>query len=318
MQQPQAGGPPRLLDGIQNVLELDVGSTDPVNYQMNSRGWSGLPVTNVQPTRIVTLWVCDSADAGQVESFTWDQSGCEIVIGTQLPSATPASMGEASENINPERFADHVGRYLVMDEQLAYSSLVAGGVTVAVRSRAYPIVNTSAPQQNQNQNQNQQAAPQQQNQQGGQQQQAGQQGAANNQQQALAAGVPTGAAALRLNYSQAPLVSTTGVGTSAGTQLTVRAPSVQKRGKRKKTYRAIVEPKYKGRVAFVLTRTTPKGKMIVAKSKVKTTGKNGKAKIRWKFAKKKPTGTYTLYVSFIPQARYGKPGLTVSKQVQLR
>ena len=42
------------------------------------------PVTNVQPTRIVTQWVCDSADAGQVESFTWDQSGCEIVIGTQL------------------------------------------------------------------------------------------------------------------------------------------------------------------------------------------------------------------------------------------
>lgn len=324
MQQPQAGGPPRLLDGIQNVLELDVGSTDPVNYQMNSRGWGDFPVTNVQPTRTVTQWVCDSADAGQVESFTWDQSGCEIVIGTQLPAATPAQMGQASANINPERFAEHVGRYLVMEEKLSYSSLVAGGVTVAVRSLAYPIVNTAAPQQNQNQNQ--QAAPQQQNQQAGQQQQgqqqnnnqqAGQQ-QNSNQQQAAAAGVPTGAAALRLNYSQAPLVSTNGVGTVAGTTLTVKSPKVHKRGKRKKTYRAIVAPKYKGRVAFVLTRNTPKGKMIVAKSKVKSTGKNGKATIRWKFAKKKPAGTYTLYVSFIPKARYGKPGLTVSKPISLR
>ena len=129
---------------------------------------------------------------------------------------------------------------------------------------------------------------------------------------------PTGAAALRLRVDQAPVVSTNGVGSADGTTLTVRSPSVQKKGKRKKTYRAIVDPRYKGRVAFVLTRTTPKGDMIVAKSKVKSTNKKGVAKIRWKFAKRKPTGEYTLYVSFIPKKKYGKPGLTVSKTMRLR
>jgi len=117
---------------------------------------------------------------------------------------------------------------------------------------------------------------------------------------------------------QAPVVSTTGVGSVEGTTLTVRSPSVQKKGKRKKSYRAIVDPRYKGRVAFVLTRTTPKGEMIVAKSKVKNANEKGRAKIRWKFAKRKPTGQYTLYVSFIPNKKYGKPGLTVSKTMSLR
>ena len=123
---------------------------------------------------------------------------------------------------------------------------------------------------------------------------------------------------MRLRTPQAPLVSSTGTGSASGTDLTVRSPAVQKRGKRKKSYRAIVDPQYRGRVAFVLTRTTPKGKMIVAKSRVKNTNKKGRAKIRWKFANKKPPGTYTLYVSFIPKKRYNKPGLTVAKPVQLR
>jgi len=34
------------------------------------------------------------------------------------------------------------------------------------------------------------------------------------------------------------------------------------------------------------------------------TNKKGRAKIRWKFAKRKPTGQYTLYVSFIPNKKY--------------
>jgi len=207
----------------------------------------------------------------------------------------------------------------MMEEKLTYSSSVAGGVAVAVRSAPYPIINVAAltqNQQNNNQAGQQQAGPQQNNnQQAGQQQQAAaQQG---NQQAAAAAGVPTGAAGLRLQYGQAPLAGVNGTGVVDGTVLTVKSPAVQKRGKKKKRYQAIVDPKYRGRVAFVLTRTTPKGKMIVAKSKVKQTGANGKAKIRWKFANKKPPGTYTLYVSFIPKARYGKPGLTVSKPVRL-
>ncbi|MEK9956602.1 MAG: hypothetical protein VW780_07520, partial [Actinomycetota bacterium] len=156
---------------------------------------------------------------------------------------------------------------------------------------------------------------QQQNQGAGQQQNEQNQGAG---QQAFAATAPTGAAAVRLRTPQAPLVSSTGTGSASGTDLTVRSPAVQQRGKRKKSYRAIVDPQYRGRVAFVLTRTTPKGKMIVAKSRVKNTNKKGRAKIRWKFANKKPPGTYTLYVSFIPKARYNKPGLTVAKPVELR
>ena len=319
MQQPQAEGRPTLLSGIQNIAEVDVSSSDPASYFFQSRGWGQLPVTNDVPTRIATLWVCDSANAGQVETFEWNTDGCEAFSRTQLASASPAQLRSTTVSFNPQRLADQTGRYLMMEEKLTYSSLVAGGVTVAVRSATYPIIDVSAltqsPQNNNQQaGQQQQATPQQSNQQAGQQQAAAQQG----NQQAVAAGVPTGAAALRLRYPQAPLAGVNGTGVIDGTVLTVKSPSVQERGKKKKTYRAIVDPRYRGRVAFVLTRTTPKGKMIVAKSKVKGTGKNGKAKIRWKFAKKKPKGIYTLYVSFIPKARYGKPGLSVSKPISLR
>lgn len=323
MQQPQTEARPTLLSGIQNVAEVDVSTSDPTSYSFQSRGWGQLPVTNVRSTRIATLWVCDGADAGQVETFEWNTDGCEIHIGTQLPSPVPGQSLSTTVSFNPQSLADQTGRYLMMEEKLTYSDLVSGGVTVAVRSAPYPIINvaalTQSPQNNAQQagQQQQQAAPQQNNnQQAGQQQQAA--GQQSGQQAATAAGVPTGAAALRLQYSQAPLAGVNGTGVVDGTVLTVKSPAVQKRGKKKKSYQAVVDPRYRGRVAFVLTRTTPKGQMIVAKSKVKQAGKNGKAKIRWKFAKKKPAGTYTLYVSFIPKARYGKPGLTVSKPVSLR
>jgi hypothetical protein len=211
------------------------------------------------------------------------------------------------------------GQYLIVEDTLKYGSLVNGGAHVTVRSVPYLIEDSEAASQQQGQ-QPQQGTAQQQNQgtqTPGQQAQTPTATPTNTAAQATAA-QPTGAAALRLRVDQAPVVSTTGVGSVEGTTLTVRSPSVQKKGKRKKSYRAIVDPRYKGRVAFVLTRTTPKGEMIVAKSKVKNTNKKGRAKIRWKFAKRKPTGQYTLYVSFIPNKKYGKPGLTVSKTMSLR
>lgn len=211
----------------------------------------------------------------------------------------------------------------MMEEKLRYSSLVAGGVTVAVRSRAYPIINSAAAeqsqpnnQQNQNQNQNQQ------NQNAGQNQNQQNQNQNADPTGGQAAGTlqqPTGRAANLLRINQAPLVSGTGVGTVAGTTLTIDAPQVQARGGKKQKYRVLVDPKYRGRVALVLTRLTAKAKkMIVAKRTVRQTKKNGTAQIRWKMSKRMPAGTYVLYASFIPKKRYGKPGLTVSTPVVIR
>jgi hypothetical protein len=105
----------------------------------------------------------------------------------------------------------------------------------------------------------------------------------------------------------------------SGTTLTIDAPAIQGRGGKKQTYRVLVDPNYRGRVAMVLTRLTAKAKkMIVAKRTVRQTKKNGTAQIRWKMRQRMPAGTYTLYASFIPKKRYGKQGLTVSVPVQIR
>ena len=286
------------------VDEFDVSATGAdATVEIYAFHWTqNLPTTNEGYQRLVRRWVCDSPNASQVQSYEWDQTGCDPLAPIGALNDSP--LFEATRAAD---YSDHVGRYLVVEDEISYSSLVAGGVSAVTRSTPLLIVDSAQPEANnpaQQQNQQNQGAGQQQNQGAG--------------QQAFAAAAPTGAAAVRLRTPQAPLVSSTGTGSASGTDLTVRSPAVQQRGKRKKSYRAIVDPQYRGRVAFVLTRTTPKGKMIVAKSRVKNTNKKGRAKIRWKFANKKPPGTYTLYVSFIPKKRYNKPGLTVAKPVQLR
>ena len=297
------------------VDEFDVSATGAdATVEIYAFHWTqNLPTTNEGFQRIVNRWVCDSPNASQVQSYEWDQTGCDPLFGISAVNDRPLIYETRAAD-----YSDHVGRYLVVQDKLSYSSLVAGGVSAVTRSTPLLIVDSAQPEATnpaQQQNQQNQGAAQQQNQGAGQQQNQQNQGAG---QQAFAAAAPTGAAAVRLRTPQAPLVSSTGTGSASGTDLTVRSPAVQQRGKRKKSYRAIVDPQYRGRVAFVLTRTTPKSKIIVAKSRVKNTNKKGRAKIRWKFANKKPQGTYTLYVSFIPKARYNKPGLTVAKPVQLR
>lgn len=310
---PQATALPTLTSTLAGTpaTEIDASApftltTDP--WTLNANGSFDL---------IGGLYACDSDTAGQINTYDWNQTGCSLLSEHELAPGEREFSGDLIK--------DHVGKYLLADTIANHKDWSRSGITqlIQVRSGTYLITKSDTgaqasgnAQQNQGagqqQNQQNQGAGQQQNQGAGQQQN---QGAG---QQAFAAAAPTGAAAVRLRTPQAPLVSSTGTGSASGTDLTVRSPAVQKRGKRKKSYRAIVDPQYRGRVAFVLTRTTPKGKMIVAKSRVKNTNKKGRAKIRWKFANKKPPGTYTLYVSFIPKKRYNKPGLTVAKPVQLR
>jgi len=314
MRQPRTLLPPMVLrDGV-DAARIDLAKND---LTLSLQGWTNLPETNERPQRNFSIWACPNAAPSQVETYDWDSSDCTLIEEASLNRTTARDFNGGYSNI-PER-PDLPGQYLIVEDTLKYGSLVNGGAHVTVRSVPYLIEDSEAASQQQGQ-QPQQGTAQQQNQgtqTPGQQVQTPTATPTNTAAQATAT-QPTGAAALRLRVDQAPVVSTTGVGSVEGTTLTVRSPSVQKKGKRKKSYRAIVDPRYKGRVAFVLTRTTPKGEMIVAKSKVKNTNKKGRAKIRWKFAKRKPTGQYTLYVSFIPNKEYGKPGLTVSKTMSLR
>ena len=313
---PQATALPTLTSTLAGTpaTEIDASApftvtTDP--WTLNANGSFDL---------IGGLYACESDVAGQINTYDWNQTGC------QLLSEHESAPGE--REFSGDLIKDYVGKYLLAVTVARHKDWSRSGTTqlIQVRSGTYLITKSDTGAQASGNAQQNQGAGQQQNQQNqgaGQQQNQQNQGAGQQQnqgagQQAFAAAAPTGAAAVRLRTPQAPLVSSTGTGSASGTDLTVRSPAVQKRGKRKKSYRAIVDPQYRGRVAFVLTRTTPKGKMIVAKSRVKNTNKKGRAKIRWKFANKKPPGTYTLYVSFIPKKRYNKPGLTVAKPVQLR
>ena len=314
MRQPRTLLPPMVLrDGV-DAATIDLSKND---LTFSFPQWTNLPETNERPRRNLSVWACPTGAPSQVRTYEWDSSECTRIEEANLNGTAARDFGPGGYSNTPERVS-LPGQYLVVEDTLKYGSLVNGGAHVTVRSLPYLIEDSAVANQQQGQ-QPQQGTGQQQNQ-GTQTQtpiETPIETPTNTAAQATAA-QPTGAAALRLRVDQAPVVSTTGVGSVDGTTLTVRSPSVQKKGKRKKSYRAIVNPRYKGRVAFVLTRTTPKGAMIVAKSKVKNTNKKGKAKIRWKFAKRKPTGEYTLYVSFIPKKRYGKPGLTVSKTMRLR
>jgi len=302
---PQATALPTLTSTLAGTpaTEIDASApftvtTDP--WTLNANGSFDL---------IGGLYACESDVAGQINTYDWNQTGC------QLLSEHESAPGE--REFSGDLIKDYVGKYLLAVTVARHKDWSRSGITqlIQVRSGTYLITKSDTGAQASGNAQQNQGAGQQQNQQN---QGAGQQQNQGAGQQAFAAAAPTGAAAVRLRTPQAPLVSSTGTGSASGTDLTVRSPAVQQRGKRKKSYRAIVDPQYRGRVAFVLTRTTPKGKMIVAKSRVKNTNKKGRAKIRWKFANKKPPGTYTLYVSFIPKKRYNKPGLTVAKPVQLR
>ncbi len=290
---PQATALPTLTSTLAGTPATEIDASAP--FTMTTDPWT--LNANGSFDLIGGLYACESDNAGQVDTYDWDQTGC------QLLSEHESAPGE--REFSGDLIKDYVGKYLLAVTVARHKDWSRSGTTelIQVRSGTYLITKTDTGAQ----------APG--NAQPTQQQNQQNQGAA---QQAFAATAPTGAAAVRLRTPQAPLVSSTGTGSASGTDLTVRSPAVQQRGKRKKSYRAIVDPQYRGRVAFVLTRTTPKGKMIVAKSRVKNTNKKGRAKIRWKFANKKPPGTYTLYVSFIPKARYNKPGLTVAKPVQLR
>ncbi|MCH9678632.1 MAG: hypothetical protein K0U51_02240 [Actinomycetia bacterium] len=314
MRQPRTLLPPMVLrDGV-DAATIDLSNND---LTISLRAWTNLPETNERPRRNLSVWACPTGAPSQVRTYEWDSSECTRIEEANWNGTAARDFGPGGYSNTPERVS-LPGQYLVVEDTLKYGSLVNGGAHVTVRSHPYLIEDSEAASTQQGQ-QPQQGTGQQQNQ-GTQTQtpiETPIETPTNTAAQATAA-QPTGAAALRLRVDQAPVVSTTGVGSVDGTTLTVRSPSVQKKGKRKKSYRAIVNPRYKGRVAFVLTRSTPKGAMIVAKSKVKNTNKKGKAKIRWKFAKRKPTGEYTLYVSFIPKKRYGKPGLTVSKTMRLR
>ena len=290
---PQATALPTLMSTLAGTPATEIDASAP--FTMKTDPWT--LNANGSFDLIGGLYACESDNAGQVATYDWDQTGCSLL------SEHESAPGE--REFSGDLIKDYVGKYLLAVTVARHKDWSRSGTTelIQVRSGTYLITKSDTGTQASG---NAQPA-QQQNQQN--------QGAA---QQAFAATAPTGAAAERLRTPQAPLVSSTGTGSASGTDLTVRSPAVQKRGKRKKSYRAIVDPQYRGRVAFVLTRTTPKGKMIVAKSRVKNTNKKGRAKIRWKFANKKPPGTYTLYVSFIPNERYNKPGLTVAKPVELR
>jgi hypothetical protein len=320
MAQPKIGAlRPGVVSNLDFQTSIDVAGSEGLNIYVPT--WRSLPMTNATPRRIMTRWVCDSATAGQVDTYEWDTSGCDVQFGTQI-----ATTGESSTNLNVDTLASSVGRYLVIEDTLSYSTVIAGGVSVTARSAPIAIVDSAAPQQNQGQ-QNQNAGQNQQNQNAGQNQGQSQgQGQQNQNQQnpnaAQPSGAlqqPTGRAATLLRINQAPLVSGSGVGTVSGTTLTIDAPAIQGRGGKKQTYRVLVDPNYRGRVAMVLTRLTAKAKkMIVAKRTVRQTKKNGTAQIRWKMRQRMPAGTYTLYASFIPKKRYGKQGLTVSVPVQIR
>ncbi|MEL0125812.1 MAG: hypothetical protein VW929_01305 [Actinomycetota bacterium] len=290
---PQATALPTLMSTLAGTPATEIDASAP--FTMTTDPWT--LNANGSFDLIGGLYACESDNAGQVATYDWDQTGCSLL------SEHESAPGE--REFSGDLIKDYVGKYLLAVTVARHKDWSRSGTTelIQVRSGTYLITKTDVGAQ----------APG--NAQPAQQQNQQNQGAA---QQAFAAAAPTGAAAVRLRTPQAPLVSSTGTGSASGTDLTVRSPAVQQRGKRKKSYRAIVDPQYRGRVAFVLTRTTPKGKMIVAKSRVKNTNKKGRAKIRWKFANKKPPGTYTLYVSFIPKARYNKPGLTVAKPVELR
>ena len=312
---PQATALPTLMSTLAGTPATEIDASAP--FTMKTDPWT--LNANGSFDLIGGLYACESDNAGQVATYDWDQTGCSLL------SEHESAPGE--REFSGDLIKDYVGKYLLAVTVARHKDWSRSGTTelIQVRSGTYLITKSDTGAQSsgnaqpaQQQNQQNQGAAQQQNQQNqgaAQQQNEQNQGAG---QQAFAATAPTGAAAERLRTPQAPLVSSTGTGSASGTDLTVRSPAVQKRGKRKKSYRAIVDPQYRGRVAFVLTRTTPKGKMIVAKSRVKNTNKKGRAKIRWKFANKKPPGTYTLYVSFIPNERYNKPGLTVAKPVELR
>lgn len=130
--------------------------------------------------------------------------------------------------------------------------------------------------------------------------------------------IPLSAAlAKALRTTNAPLVSTSGVGTYRDATLRIKAPGKHKRGT-KKVYRASFTPKTTGQVSFALVRRADSGREIVAATKVAKLNKKGQKTLRWKLPKKMSKGGYTLYVSVKPAKSSGKAPFTVARTLQVR
>ena len=144
--------------------------------------------------------------------------------------------------------------------------------------------------------------------------------------QGQAAGADAQAAAAGIDIGQAPVLGIAGVAERNGLTLRMVIPEEQERGlkRKKKKYRAFVSTRAAtGKVRFTLTRISPKGNLVIGKTKtVKLKKAKGQRRgvIKWKFAKKKPVGPYTVYVTYLPNKkaqRRGYEGITAAKSMLL-
>ncbi len=145
--------------------------------------------------------------------------------------------------------------------------------------------------------------------------------------QGQAVGADAQAAAAGIDVGQAPVLGIAGVAERNGLMLRMDIPEEQQRGlkRKKKTYRAFVSSRAAtGKVRFTLTRISPKGNLVIGKTKTVTLKKargQRRGVIKWKFAMKKPIGPYTVYVTYLPDAkaqRRGYEGVTAAKSVLLK
>jgi len=144
--------------------------------------------------------------------------------------------------------------------------------------------------------------------------------------QGQAVGADAQAAAAGIDVGQAPVLGIAGVAERNGLTLRMDIPEEQQRGlkRKKKTYRAFVSSRAaSGKVRFTLTRISPKGNLVIGKTKtVKLKKAKGQRRgvIKWKFAMKKPVGPYTVYVTYLPNKkaqRRGYEGVTAAKSMLL-
>ena len=145
--------------------------------------------------------------------------------------------------------------------------------------------------------------------------------------QGQAAGAEAQAAAAGINVAAAPVLGVAGTATRDGLTLRMSIPQEQKRGlkRKKQRFRAFVSSRLAtGKVRFTLTRLTPKGKLVIGKTKTvslkKAKGQQRRGVIRWKFALKKPIGNHTVYATYLPSKKAqqrGFEGLTAAQAMRL-
>ncbi len=142
-----------------------------------------------------------------------------------------------------------------------------------------------------------------------------------------AAGADAQAAAAGIDVAAAPVLGVAGTATRDGLTLRMSIPQEQRRGlkRKKQKYTAFVSSRVAtGKVRFTLTRLTPKGKLVIGKTKTvtltKAKGQQRRGVIRWKFALTKPIGNYTVYATYLPNKKAqqrGFEGLTAAKAMRL-